>query len=139
MAHDNSENIVITEMDLFRLDSLIENGDPKSEKELNDLSEEISKAKILDFPEVPSDVVTMNSTVRYLEVETEKESEATLVYPQFADAEKGKISVLAPIGTALLGLREGQEIQWKLPSGRTKILKVLDILYQPENNGDFHL
>lgn len=133
------ENIMITEMDFYRLDSLIESGDPLSEKELNDLSEEMSRARILDFPEIPSDVVTMNSTVRYLDKASNKESEITLVYPQHADSSRGKISVLAPIGTALLGLREGQEIEWELPDGRKKTLKVLEIIYQPENSGDLHL
>lgn len=133
------ENIVITEMDYYRLDSLIESGDPLSEKELHHLAEEIARANILDFPEIPADVVTMNSTVRYLDLENQKESEITIVYPQHADSDRGRISVLAPIGTALLGLREGQEIQWGLPNGRQKRLKVLEILYQPENNGDLHL
>lgn len=133
------ESIMITEMDYYRLDSLIENGDPLSEKELTDLSEEIARARILDFPEIPSDVVTMNSTVRYIDQDTNKESEITIVYPQHANSDKRRISVLAPIGTALLGLREGHEISWKLPDGRQKTLKVLEIVYQPENNGDLHL
>ena len=133
------ENIMITELDLFRLDSLIEHGDPLSEKELHDLSEEIDRATVLDFPEIPSDVVTMNTTLRYLDVEGQKESVVTIVYPEHADRAHGKISVMAPIGTDLLGLREGQEIDWTFPDNRQRKLKVLSIIYQPENNGDLHL
>jgi len=133
------ESIIITEMDLYRLDSLIENGDLRSEKELHDLHAEIERAVVLDFPEIPSDVVTMNSTVRYVDLESQKENEVTIVYPSQSDSKHSRISVMAPIGTALLGLREGQEIDWMFPDGRRKKLKVLKIVYQPENNGDLHL
>jgi len=62
----------------------------------------------------------------------------TLVFPSDADLKNGKLSVLAPIGTALLGYRQGDIFNWKVPGGTMKI-KVLEILYQPEASGDFNL
>lgn len=129
-----SETITLTEMDYTRLNSLIEN-----DENLFQLEEELDRARVLDFPEVPTDLVTMNSRFRYHNLTDDKISEITLVYPMHADLEERRISVTAPLGAALIGLREGEEIYWTFPDGKQKKLKVLEILYQPESNGDLHL
>src|SRR5690606_21830302 len=108
-------------------------------REIEVLAEEIEQARILDFPEIPSDLVTMNSKVKYMNLTDNKENEITIVYPGFADSSKGYVSVTAPLGMALLGLREDQEVDWTFPDGTVKKLKVLEIVYQPESNGDLHL
>ena len=87
---------------------------------------------------MPSDVITMNSRVRFADETSGREMVLTLVYPDKAGAE-GTISVLAPVGIALLGLKKGQSIDWTVPNGRQLKLKIIDIEYQPEASGDFHL
>jgi regulator of nucleoside diphosphate kinase len=80
----------------------------------------------------------MNSEVVYEDFATGARRTVRLVYPKDADASRGWISVLAPIGSALLGLRVGQEIEWQLPTERRRLF-VVEIRYQPESRGDFHL
>ena len=104
-----------------------------------DLELEIDRAKIIADNEVPADLVTMNSQLKYINLTDNKESIVMIVYPQDANAAEGKISVLAPLGSALIGLRVNQEINWMFPDGKIKRLKILDVLYQPEMNGDWHL
>lgn len=89
------------------------------------LEEEINRAELVEEP--PSHVVTMNSVVTYLDLESGKESRVTLVYPQDADLDTQKISVLAPIGAALIGLPVGQEIEWPLPNNKFKRIRVLKV------------
>jgi len=81
-------------------------------------------------------VITMNSQALLLDVEENEEMLYTLVFPEDADPVEGKISVLAPIGTAMLGYREGDEFEWETPGGRRKI-RVQKIVFQPEASGDF--
>ena len=80
----------------------------------------------------------MNSTVRFIDEASEREFVLTLVYPEQA-GRPGTISILAPVGIALLGLKVGQSINWQGPQGRPLKLKIMDIVYQPEASGDFHL
>jgi len=87
---------------------------------------------------VPPDVVTMNSRVVYRDEETGETREVTLSYPQDASLEQGRVSVLAPVGAALLGLSVGQEIDWQLPGGKTKRLHILSVTYQPQAAGHHH-
>ena len=93
--------------------------------------EELDRARIVSAGSVPADVVTMNSRVRMTDLDTGKEMTYTLVFPREADFSQGKISVLAPIGTAILGYRAGDVIEWRVPGGRRK-LRVEEILHQPE-------
>lgn len=129
------ENITLTELDYFRINSLLEQNEP----ELELLENEIEKARIVDFPEIPSNLITMYTKFRYLNVTENKVGEMTIVYPLHANSAENKVSVTAPLGTALIGLSEDDEIDWTFPNGQTKRLKVLDIIYQPESNGDLHL
>ncbi len=133
--------IFVTEYDHQRLVDLIDasaGSYSRDRADLDELAEELDNAKIVAPKRVPPDVVTMNSTVRVRDTETEKEFTYTLVFPDDADASDGKISVVAPIGTALLGYKCGDVIEWRVPNG-TRRLELLEILYQPEAAGDYEL
>ncbi len=95
------------------------------------LEEELGRAQLVPFSELPEDRVNMNSQVTFKDMDTGKESNITLVYPHEANAEKNCISILAPIGSALIGLRVGQEIEWPVPSGKKRIVKVTSVV-QPD-------
>lgn len=131
----NTDTISITETDYLRLRSLINNLSDEAEQ----LDLELDVANIISSDDAPSDLVTMNSKVHYINLTDQREHTIEIVYPRDADIHAGKVSILAPIGTALLGLRQGQSINWKFPDGKTKELRVLGVLYQPEASGDWHL
>jgi regulator of nucleoside diphosphate kinase len=99
------------------------------------LAQELDRAEVVQAKDIPADTVTMHSHVLVRDLDTGGESTYTLVYPSDADIAKGKISILAPIATALLGYREGDEIEWPTPGGRRR-LNVIQVLYQPEAAGD---
>ena len=88
--------------------------------------------------DVPPDVVTMNSRVVLVDLDTREEMVLLLVFPQEADVAQSRISVLAPIGTAMLGYRVGNAFTWQVPDGIRR-LRVKQVLYQPEASGDYHL
>jgi regulator of nucleoside diphosphate kinase len=135
MRTDLENAIVITDQDFRRLMPILEQNDtPASEL----LDAELHRATIVEQRRVSPDVVTMNSEVVYEDFATGARRAIRLVYPRDADASRGRISVLAPIGSALLGLKVGQDIEWQLPTGRRQIF-VVEIRYQPESQGDFHL
>jgi regulator of nucleoside diphosphate kinase len=98
------------------------------------LERELDRAIVVSSEAVPSDVATMNSLVRYTDGKDGVERIVTLVYPPHANAAEGKVSVLAPVGTALLGLSEGQSIEWDFPDGSRRRLKLDRVLHQPESN-----
>lgn len=102
------------------------------------LKSELERAVVVEPDKMPRDIITMNSKVRVLDMQTNEENEYTLVFPHAADIRKNNISILAPIGTALLGYKAGDIIRWEVPAG-TRVLKVLSVLYQPEAAGDYHL
>ncbi len=129
--------ILLSRFDQERLERLLDKVGPRPD--LDALREEIERAEIVEPQDVPTTLVTMNSTVRFRDEISGEESEVTLVFPAHADTEKSRVSVLAPIGSALLGLSMGDEIDWALPEGRTKRLRVIGISYQPEAAGDTHL
>lgn len=133
--------IYITEHDLKRLRELIEEAkrlDRRGNKYLESLGAELSDCKVVVPTEVPPDVVTMNSRVRLIDLDTHEEMVYTLVFPWEADITQSSISVLAPIGTAMLGYRVGDTFTWKVPDGFRR-LQVKEVLYQPEAAGDYHL
>lgn len=125
--------IIISHTDHQRLLSLVDIYDTPAAEEL---SVELHRAAVVDARDVPADIVTMNSQVVYEDCETFARRKIELVYPSDADASAGRVSVLAPIGSALLGLRIGQSISWQVPSG-TKRIRVVELHYQPEACGDF--
>lgn len=116
--------LIITNTDLEKLTALI-NINRTETSEL--LEEELSRANIVADKDLPQDVVAMNSKVGYIDAETKKESTLTLVYPHEASIEDKKVSVLAPMGSALIGLQVGQTIQWPMPNGNTKEIKVVSV------------
>ncbi len=131
--------VTITEVDQTRLRKLIydeAHHGTGTEKSIQDLEREISRAQVVDSHIVPREVITMNSKV-LLDL-GEEELEVSLVYPPEADLAGNKLSVLSPIGTAILGYKEGDFIQWKVPSGVAEI-HVKKVIYQPEAAGDYHL
>jgi len=136
-----SRNIYITDNDMQRLRELImvarEFG-KEEERYLQELEDELNRGKVIKSQDVPSNVITMNSEVYLRDLNTKEEIIYRLVFPEHADAGRGRVSILAPIGTALLGYRVGDTIEWKVPAGIVK-LKVEKILYQPEAAGDYHL
>lgn len=123
--------IYITEIDRIRLRSLI-----AREPGHVDLAHEVERAVVVAPQQVARDVVTMNSRAR-LRLDDE-DLEVTLVYPQDADGSRSRLSICSPIGTAILGYREGDVIDWRVPD-RTCRVQIGKLLYQPEAAGDFHL
>lgn len=95
------------------------------------LKTELDQAEIVDSDCVPDDVITMNSTVQLRDPQTDEVDTYTLVYPKDADIAQDKLSILTPIGTAILGYRTGDEIKWRVPKGTRKVV-VDNVLYQPE-------
>lgn len=126
--------ILITEPDAERLRRLLNSVRSSASRDLEHLAvleEELDRARIVSPAAVPPDVVTMNSKVRLTDLQNGQDVIYTLVFPRDANFDEGKISVLAPIGTAILGYRSGDVIEWKVPGGLRK-LRVDEILDQPE-------
>ena len=133
--------IYITELDYNRLSGLIDRTrerDGSDREYLNKLETELDRAEVVAPKDIPANVVTMRSQVRLRDLMSGESNTYSLVFPTEADFAKGKISVLAPIGTAILGYRQGDTIEWPVPSGLRK-LKIEEILYQPESAGDHDL
>lgn len=133
--------IYVTEFDKMRLTELVQVAAEfgRQDKEyLSGLEGELDRSKVLPSKDVPKDVVTMNSRVRVRDLDSEKETTYSLVFPRDADISENKISILAPLGSALLGYRVGDVIEWKAPAGIRRI-KIEEIPYQPEAAGDYHL
>ncbi|HKY29161.1 MAG TPA: nucleoside diphosphate kinase regulator [Pyrinomonadaceae bacterium] len=134
-------SIYITEPDYQRLSDLIDRTRERSNSDreyLNKLEAELDRAEIVDPKNMPADVITMRSRVRLKDLVSGETNTYSLVFPTEADFAEGKISVLAPIGTAILGYKRGDTIEWPVPSGLRR-LKVEEILYQPESAGDHEL
>jgi regulator of nucleoside diphosphate kinase len=112
--------------------------DSKDREYLDKLQEELDRGKVVPASEIPKDVVTMNSRARLVDLDSGETEELTLVFPENADISQARISVLAPIGTAMLGYKVGDVFEWEVPAGKRR-LKVEEIVYQPEAAGDYHL
>ncbi|WP_392344297.1 nucleoside diphosphate kinase regulator [Pseudoalteromonas prydzensis] len=130
--------LIISSLDADRLYDLMESLPAGSFADQKELEAELGRATIVEPKDVPSTVVTMNSTVNFLVESTKEEFTKTLVYPKNADASADKISILAPVGSALLGLSQGDEIEWPKPSGGLIKVKIKAITYQPERAGELH-
>lgn len=132
-------SIILTRLDVQRLEQLIDRlGDEFPGVEA--LQAELDRAEdVVGHDEVPAGVVTMNSSVHCREQGSGMDYHLTLVYPKDANADKGKISILAPVGSALLGLQVGQHIDWPAPGGKTLKLELLSVEGQPKDGGAFPL
>lgn len=134
MNHTMTKTLIISEKDYVRLKALTDPArvGPHDRKEyLASLDAELGRARVVPFGRVPPDVVTMGSTVRLLDVGTGATRTYTLVYPGSADISENRISVLAPVGTAIIGQREGDTVEWSVPAGLRR-LKIEEVIYQPE-------
>ena len=130
------DGIYITKEDYDRLRRLVDGrraGDYRDAEYLNILDLELERAEIVERSAVPRDVVTMNSQIRLKDLDTNEVKTYRLVFPTQVQGENA-ISVLAPIGTAMLGYQVGDVIEWRVPKGLRR-LKVLEVLYQPERAG----
>ncbi|MCC5882000.1 MAG: nucleoside diphosphate kinase regulator [Halomonas sp.] len=130
--------IIINRLDAERLQRLIDQASDKDRFVADCLEEELERGEVIDPEDIPEDVVSMNSQVQFTDLTRNRQMIRTLVYPHaLANTEDG-ISVMAPIGAGLIGLRIGDEIEWPLPGGGTALLRVDAILWQPERAGQFH-
>jgi regulator of nucleoside diphosphate kinase len=129
--------IIISSLDQERLDNLLATSSFSRLPGIDALINEIDRATVVKPAEVPPGVVTMNSTVRFIDDTSGQEFQLTLVYPDAAGS-ADTVSILAPVGSALLGLSAGQSILWQVPGGRTLKLRVLEVIRQPEAMGEFH-
>ena len=130
--------LLISRLDYDRIEALLEHPIAQG-VDSQALLSELARAEIIEPTAMPGDVITMNSTARFKDETSGDERELTLVYPKDADGSPSKVSILAPVGSALLGLRVGATIEWPVPGGRTIKLRVLSIQYQPEASGQLHL
>ena len=132
--------IFITAFDKKRLDELVAVARKFGEHardDLDDLAVELARAKVIEPKKVPANVVTMNSKVILHDLDTSEDLTYSLAFPNEADIDSGAISVLAPVGTAILGYQEGNVVEWSVPSGKRRI-RIERILYQPEAAGHFN-
>lgn len=140
MTASTTPTIVVSRLDCERLESLLESS-AGAEVDTAALEAELARAQILEPAQMPADVITMNSTARFRVLDGDDrgdERQLTLVYPRDADGSADRVSILAPVGSALLGLRIDDSIDWPVPGGRTVRLRVLSITYQPEAAGELH-
>ena len=139
---NNLATIYITSIDHERLGNLIEvsrERDGEMNREyLDELESELDRAEIVDQKDIPADVITMRSRVQLKDMITGDTTIYSLVFPTEANLSEGKISILAPVGTAMLGYRLGDVIEGQVPSGLRR-LKVEEVVYQPESAQDYHL
>lgn len=132
--------IHVTSQDKERLEELLAEVEAKHALNRHDLTallEEVNRAEIVDSREVPPDLITMNSCADILDLDSGETVTFTLVFPSEADVDEGKISVLAPIGSGMLGYRVGDEFEWEVPAGIRR-MRVTRVAYQPEAAGEFH-
>mgnify|MGYP001217470009 CR=1 FL=1 len=133
------KEIFVTEVDHYRLSQLLSAeriGKKNNAENLRKLAQELYRAVKVEPDKIDPDVVTMNSIIEFTDLDNNISKELKLVYPQNADIKKGLVSIMAPIGTALLGYRKGDIIEWDVPAGKKKFL-IRNILYQPEANGEY--
>lgn len=129
--------IIINERDAERLDRLLEQPAHASLAIADALNEELDRANMCAPDAMPHDVVTMNSKVKFRDLTTGEVRVRTLVYPAQMTDSATQLSVLAPVGAALIGLRAGDTINWALPGGTSTHLEVLELLWQPEAAGEY--
>lgn len=137
----NDRTIYVTRQDMDRLRDLITsyraNGDDRDRPYLATLAAELDRAVVVDPDRVPPDVVTMNSRIRLRD--GRRAWIMTLVFPERAGPEEDRVSVLSPLGAAILGCRAEQPVVFRVPGGAERSCDILSVLYQPEAAGDRHL
>lgn len=129
-------NIVISEQDLHRLETMLEHQSTLTPT-MQHLEDELARAEVVKPENVPGNVVSMNARVLITIAPAEEPTEIVLVYPHDFKGEKGQVNVIAPVGAAILGLAEGQEIEWPQPDGHLMKVRIEKVLYQPEREGNY--
>ena len=129
-------HIIVSRLDLGRLQALLRSSSADAHPQLDSLRVELDRAEVVEDEDMPPTVATMNSSIRFVIEPMGKEFELTLSYPEDVRGDPRRISVLAPVGSALLGLSVGQAIAWPVPGGKTIQVRVLGISYQPERDRD---
>lgn len=130
--------ITLSSLDLDRIEALLAAIPASVFPNKAQLQSELDRADVLAPEQIPATVVTMNSTVKFSIEETGKEFCLTLVYPRDMDGSTDRISIFAPVGSALLGLSVGDSLAWPGPGGKTMTVHVTEIIYQPERAGELH-
>ncbi|MCU0872470.1 MAG: nucleoside diphosphate kinase regulator [Pirellulaceae bacterium] len=133
--------IYITQIDLQRLCRVVASEldlNDGSNRRLTELIAELERAEVVLSDEIPDNVVTMNSTVVLRDLDTGESETYTLVYPNHANIARNRLSVLAPVGTAILGYQVGDVVRWRVPAG-VRRLRVEEVVFQPERVGAFDL
>ena len=130
-------HLIISSLDAERLEALLDSLPNSAFPGRAGLEAELARAKIVAPEKIPPTVVTMNSTVKFTVENSNEEFCLTLVYPKDMDAKGGSISILAPVGSALLGLSKGDQIEWPKPGGGVIKVRIEEITYQPERAGEY--
>jgi regulator of nucleoside diphosphate kinase len=137
-AVNTRPNIIISSTDAERLEKLLDALPAQAFPGKVELEAELARAEVLAPTQIPPTVVTMNSKVKFRVDATAEEFCLTLVYPKDVDSSGATISVLAPVGSALLGLSQGDEIEWPRPGGGKLKVRIEEVVYQPERAGEYH-
>jgi regulator of nucleoside diphosphate kinase len=130
--------IIISSLDADRLEALLESVSLDAFPGKAELEAELARAEIVDPKNIPPTVVSMNSTVRFRVESSQEEFNLTLAYPKDMDSSGNKISIFAPVGSALLGLSQGDQIEWPKPGGGLLRVRIEEIVYQPERSREYH-
>ncbi|MDM7482475.1 MAG: nucleoside diphosphate kinase regulator [Halomonas sp.] len=130
--------IIINRLDAERLQRLIDQAPEKDQMVAELLEEELLRGEVLDPQDIPDNVVSMNSQIRFTDLTRGRQMIRTLVYPHALASVEDGISVMAPIGAALIGLKVGDVIEWPLPNATEVKLRVDAIFWQPEREKQFH-
>jgi regulator of nucleoside diphosphate kinase len=134
----NMPDIIISSLDLARLEALLDADSVSDVATKLKLEEELERATVVDSRHIPENVVSMNSTVQLSISSSEAPFYLTLVYPKDVREDGSTLSIFSPIGTALLGMKQGDEIYWPNPGGKNIKVRIENIQYQPERAGDYH-
>ncbi|MCD2515966.1 nucleoside diphosphate kinase regulator [Massilia sp. G4R7] len=131
-------SILVSWLDMDRLDRMLDSLPAAQAAARDALLDELGRASLAEPWEMPPDVVTMNSRVRFSFDGADEEVAMTLSYPKDMGSNPDQLSILTPVGTALLGLKTGDSISWQRPDGAMFELTVRGIEYQPEREGVYH-
>ncbi|MBB3221015.1 nucleoside diphosphate kinase regulator [Pseudoduganella umbonata] len=130
--------IVVSSLDMDRLEALLDALPAAQAQAQQALLGELSRAQVVEPEDMPPDVATMNSRVRFVLDDAAEARDMVLSYPKDMDGSGDRLSILTPVGSALLGLKEGKSIEWTRPDGATFQVKVVEVVYQPERAGELH-
>lgn len=138
LSMSSRPELVISSLDAERLEALLSSLSDQTFPGKAALEAELARADIVEPEQMPPTVVSMNSTVRFRVAESHEEFTLRLVYPKDSTGSQQTISILAPVGSALLGLAQGDEIDWPNPSGGLLRVRIEEVIDQPERRGEYH-